>query len=249
MIKEERLNFIVEELDKRDIVRVSDITKQLDVTDMTIRRDLQDLESRGALIRVHGGAKKVPDTSHNELSHSDKVNVNIEAKEEIAQKIAAEIKTNDTVFLGAGTTIELTHKYLDVDKAKIITNSFYLFNQLKTKPNIELILIGGSFREITGCFVGTIANDFIQGIHVQKAFIGVNGITEQGMYTAHESEGLTQQLVFNNATTRYIIADHSKFNRKDFYHFFTLEEADYIITDNQIDDTLVTHYQSIIEII
>ncbi|VTU60744.1 DeoR family transcriptional regulator [Lactobacillus curvatus] [Dolosigranulum pigrum] len=69
------------------------------------------------------------------------------------------------------------------------------------------------------------------------------------MYTAHESEGLTQQLVFNNATTRYIIADHSKFNRKDFYHFFTLEDADYIITDNQIEDSLVKHYQSIIDII
>lgn len=249
MIKEERLNYILDKLKRQKFIRVSDITKELNVTDMTVRRDLQKLEEQNQAIRVHGGAKLIEENNHQELSHIDKVSINIEDKKEIAQKIAAEIYDNDTVFLGAGTTIELVHEYLEAKNVKIITNSLHLFNRIKNEERFEVILIGGTYREITGCFVGAIANDFIQNIHVQKAFIGVNALTEEGIYTYSESEGITQQLILNTSAKKYILADSSKFNQKDFYRFYSLDKADVLITNDHLDEDLKENYQKLINII
>lgn len=249
MIKEERQNYIMEKLKEHKLIRVSDITEELGVTDMTVRRDLQQLEEQNLVIRVHGGAKLVQDQSQKELSHIDKIEINIDLKKEIAKKIASEIEDNETVFLGAGTTIELVYEYLTAKNIKIITNSLHLFNRFKHDNQFEIILIGGTYRDITGCFIGTIANDIIQNIHVKKAFIGVNGVKEDGFYTFSESEGLTQQYMLNNSDVKYIIADKSKFNRKDFYRFFTLEEADYLITNDTLENNLKNEYNKIIRII
>lgn len=249
MIKEERLNYILDKLKRQKFIRVSDITKELNVTDMTVRRDLQKLEEQNQAVRVHGGAKLIEENKQPELSHIDKISINIEDKKEIAQKIAAEIYDNETVFLGAGTTIELVHEYLEAENVKIITNSLHLFNRIKNEERFEVILIGGTYREITGCFVGAIANDFIQNIHVQKAFIGVNALTEEGIYTYSESEGITQQLILNNSAKKYILADSSKFNQKDFYRFYSLDKADVLITNDHLDEDLKENYQKLINII
>lgn len=249
MIKEERLNYILEKLKNQKFIRVSEITEELDVTDMTVRRDLKRLEEQNLITRVHGGAKLIQDQSQRELSHIDKIKINIDAKKEIAQKIAKEINDNETVFLGAGTTIELVHDYITAENVKIITNSFHLFNRIKHDDRFEIILIGGTYRDITGCFVGTIANDFIQNIHVQKTFIGVNGITHDGIYTFSESEGLTQQHMLNNSGVKYIVGDQSKFNRKDFYRFYSLEQADYLITNDDLDGKIKNDYSKFINIV
>lgn len=249
MIKEERLNFILDRLKSQKFIKVSEITEQLDVTDMTVRRDLQELENQGLIIRVHGGAKLAKKAPSQELSHGDKIEINLELKKEIAKKIAAEINDNETIFLGAGTTIELVHDYITAKNVKIITNSFHLFNRFKHDSDYELILIGGRYRDITGCFVGTIANDFINGIYVQKTFIGINGVTPEGAYTFSESEGLTQQLMLNNSEVKYIIGDSSKFDRKDFYRFYTLDQADYFITNDDLDEDIKNDYKDLITII
>ncbi len=249
VIKEERLDYIMDQLKDQKFVKVSEITDQLNVTDMTVRRDLQELERQKLIIRVHGGAKLASNRSTPELSHLDKVEINIEDKREIAKKIAKEINDNETVFLGAGTTIELVHDYLTASNVKIITNSYHLFNRFKHDDQIELILIGGRYRDITGCFVGTIANDFIDRIFVQKSFIGINGITPEGIYTFSESEGLTQQLMLNNSEVKYIVGDKSKFNRKDFYRFYSLDQADYFISNDDLDEDVKSDYTDLIEII
>lgn len=249
LIKEERLSYILDKLKKQKFVRVSDITKELDVTDMTVRRDLQKLEEQNLAIRVHGGAKLVEKDNQPELSHIDKIKINIEDKKEIAKKIAGEIHDNETIFLGAGTTIELVHEFLDADNIKIITNSLHLFNRLKHDDRFDLILIGGTYRDITGCFVGTIANDLIKNIHVEKSFIGVNALTEEGIYTYSENEGIIQQRILNNSAKKYIVADVSKFDRKDFYRFYTLEQADTLITNDHLDSSIKDDYKKVINII
>lgn len=252
MIKEERLSYILDKLKQNEFIRVADITEELDVTDMTVRRDLKRLEEQNLITRVHGGAKLIDNTPRRldrELSHFDKVEINIAAKKEVAKKIAQEINDNETIFLGAGTTIEHVHEYWTANNVKVITNSLYLFNRLKDDERINMILIGGTFRKITGCFVGTIANDSINNIHVQKSFIGVNGMTTDGMYTFSESEGLIQQIILNNSETRYIVGDTSKFNRKDFYRFYDLNSTDYLITNDNINDDLRNEFSRFVDII
>jgi len=250
MLKEERQNFIIDLLNKNKVIKVGDITDQINVTDMTVRRDLQELEKKNLLVRIHGGAKIVEeDISKFELSHQEKININLEKKQDIAKKISHQINNGETIFFGAGTTIELTYDYLNIDRAKIITNSIHIFNKFKNDRRFELILVGGSYREISGAFVGTIANDFLSSIHVDKAFIGVNGIDEEFIYNSNETEGLTQLYILNNAKDKYIVADSTKFDRKDFYQFYSLVNVDYLITDKTIIPELMNKYKQLVNVI
>ncbi|MBL1227780.1 DeoR/GlpR transcriptional regulator [Enterococcus sp. BWB1-3] len=251
MIKEERQKALLAFLDKQEFVKVSDITEKIKVTEMTVRRDLKELEKQGKLIRVHGGAKAMnkKELSFFELSHIEKKNIHLKEKEEVAKKIAEQIKTGDTVFLGPGTTIELVYDYLTCDFAKFVTNSIHVFDKFKNDNRFELILIGGSYRSKTGAFVGTIANDTVASIQVHKAFIGVNGILNDAVTNSNEDEGVTQRIILQSAHKKYIIADHFKLDRQDFYKFYSLSKADYLITDSSISDELSAKYGEIIKII
>lgn len=251
MIKEERQKALLALLDKQEFVKVTDITDKINVTEMTVRRDLKELEEQGKLIRVHGGAKASgkKDLSHFELSHIEKKNIHLTEKEAVAKNIAKQINTGDTVFLGPGTTIELVYDYLTCDFAKIVTNSIHVFDKFKNDSRFELVLIGGSYRSKTGAFVGTIANDTVTNIQVYKAFIGVNGILDDFVTNSNEDEGVTQRIILQSAHIKYIIADHFKLDKQDFYKFYSLSEADYLITDHTIPTDVLARYEKIIDII
>ena len=249
-MKEERHSLILKILQENDIVKVSDLAERLTVTDMTVRRDLQGLENDGLLIRTHGGARsiaKLP-TSDFELSHVTKKEINLDEKKYVARIIAANIHENETVFLGSGSTIELVYNYLDINRAKIITNSIYVFDKFKHDERFDLILTGGSYRSKTGSFTGTIAKDFISTINVEKSFIGVNGIDGHSVFNANEEEGVIQKAILNNSRIKYIVADNDKFNKVDFYNFYDLKDADYLITDNKLSDSTKETYSKWVEI-
>lgn len=230
---------------------MTDLVNELNVTDMTIRRDLQELEDENLLIRIHGGARKVETESSHviELSHRQKREINIEQKQEIAQIIANNIQENETVFLGSGSTIEFVYDYLDLNQAKIITNSIYVFNQFKNDERYELLLTGGTYRSKTGSFTGTIANDFVSTINVEKSFIGVNALNNYSLYNANEDEGVIQRSILNNSREKYIVADFVKFDKLDFYQFYDLRDADYIITDSKLPQDTIEKYSKWVEII
>lgn len=250
-MKEERHSLILKILHENDIVKVSDLAERLTVTDMTVRRDLQGLENDGLLIRTYGGARSVvkQPTSDFELSHVTKRDINLDEKKYIARIIAANIHENETVFLGSGSTIELVYNYLDINRAKIITNSIYVFDKFKHDERFDLILTGGSYRSKTGSFTGTIAKDFISTINVEKSFIGVNGIDGHSVFNANEEEGVIQKAILNNSRIKYIVADNDKFNKVDFYNFYDLKDADYLITDNKLSDSTKETYSKWVEII
>ena len=253
LMKERRHAEILELLNQNSVIRVSELVDILNVTEMTIRRDLQELENENLLIRIHGGARKVeievttPSTL--ELSHRQKRELNLNKKQQIAKVIADNILENDTVFLGSGTTIELVYNYLNVNHAKIITNSIYVFDKFKHDERYELILTGGSYRSKTGSFTGTIANDFVKRINVEKTFIGVNTINDSSIYNANEDEGVIQRTILNNSREKFVIADISKFNKLDFYQFYDIRDADYLITNSDLPQDLEEYYSKWIKII
>lgn len=252
MIKEERHERILNLIQNQHFIKVSDIQKELQVADMTVRRDLQELEDKKKLKRVHGGATVVDYIDNSlplELSHNEKLNLHKEEKNSIAQLIAKQINDGDTIFLGAGTTIELVYNYFNSQQVKIITNSFPIFNKFKNDSRVELILIGGAYRPKTGAFIGTITNDTVASIYVQKAFIGANGILNNQIFDSNADEGVTQKNILLCADKKYIVADHSKLNKKDFYTFYSLSEADYLITDSNISKEDYKKYQKFINIL
>ena len=243
-MKESRQRIILQELDQSGVVSVKNLKELLHVTDMTIRRDLIDLEKQGLLTRVHGGAHKKVRDGLNEVSHSEKTMLNIEEKKTIAQKCAGLIVNGDTVFIGSGTTTDFIGDYLDDKDISIVTNSLPIFEKLKDNPNFDLILIGGRYRVKTQTFVGQFANNLLREIKVSKAFIGVNGIDGYNVTTANEEEGNGNAIILNNAIEKYIVADNSKFDSYSFYTFYRLDNIDAVITDENLSPKVREKYNS-----
>ena len=242
MLKKERLLILTEIVNQEGIITVADIVKQLNVSDMTVRRDLDELDKAGKILRIHGGAQSISYALDQELSHTEKQEVQKEEKKAIAKLAASYVEDGDTIFLGPGTTIEILASYLGGKKIRIITNSYPVFENLRQYDTADIIMIGGDYLKNTGAFFGPIANDNLKKLKFSKCFISANGIHNEAISTYSMAEGETQNIALNNSRTKYLLADNKKFNRDDFYNFYNLHDIDHLVTDDHISADLVTHY-------
>ncbi|MCK1991059.1 DeoR/GlpR transcriptional regulator [Peribacillus muralis] len=248
MLKKERLLKIIDIVNSKGIITVNDIMDELDVSDMTVRRDLEELDKAGKIVRIHGGAQSISHSIDRELSHHEKLGVQVEAKGKIAELAASYVEDGDSVFLGPGTTIELLAKYLLNKRIRIITNNYPVFNILTHCEVADIILIGGDYRKNTGAFVGPIANNTLQKFNFTKAFISANGIHNDEISTYSVEEGEAHQIALNNSRTKFLLVDNKKFNREDFYVFYDLHDMDYLITDDKVVKDVLTHYEQYVDV-
>ncbi|MDD3028331.1 MAG: DeoR/GlpR family DNA-binding transcription regulator [Erysipelotrichaceae bacterium] len=248
MLKRERLQKIVERVNATGIVTVNEIIEELGVSDMTARRDLDELDKEGLVNRVHGGAKKIIMDNKHEKSHIEKHELQNEEKKEIATAASKLIKDGETIFMGPGTTLEYLAQELLTKKIRVITNSLPVFNILIQSKDVDLILIGGEYRNITGAFVGSLATANIQQLKFSKAFISANGVFEGSIATYNESEGECQRRALDNSLEKYLLVDNKKFNQYDFYDFYKLADLDCIITDSKIDDETKKNFGRFVKI-
>lgn len=235
MLKTERQDTIVALVNEAGSATVTDISKRLGVSPMTIRRDLDELSSIGALVRIHGGAQRADDGSIamlvKELTNTEKESVRSDEKAQVAKVAAMLISNGDNIFVGAGTTGQALARAVSDMRLRAITNSLTVFNILKEARNIEPVLIGGDYRPTTGAFVGPMAELVGKSIGIDKAFVGVNGIYDGAVSTSNSAEGSIQRLILDRSSKRYIIADSSKVGRRDFFDFYHLSKIDALITD------------------
>lgn len=249
MLKAERHKKIIEKLEEENIIKNSELIKEFNVTEMTLRRDLKDLENKGYLIRIHGGARNKNIYLNGELLLHEKREINIENKRYIAKLAASFIKENDTVYIGPGTTNELLYEYINVSYIKVITNCLSVFQKFKNDKRFDLLLVGGKFRETTDTFVGNFANEALSKMRVNVAIVGANGIYEDGLMTYNEEEGFSQKIILDNAYEKYALCDSSKLDKKDFYKFYKLENLTAIITDKDISEFEEEEYKKYTKII
>lgn len=236
MLKKERLIAIQKAVDEKGIVNVNELIEALDVSDMTIRRDLDELAKAGKINRIHGGAQRVENIEDVELTHNEKTVVNSDLKEQVAKKAAGLIVPGDTLYLGPGTTIEPLIKYVDhPEQIRIVTNSLPVFEACK-QTDAEIVLIGG------------LAEQMLMELKFTKAFVSANGINDECVMTANAEEGQTQAVALNNAQEKIMLLDETKFNRNDFYRYYSLYNIDCIITSDGLDDSTLKHYSSYVEI-
>lgn len=116
---------------------------------MTVRKDLDELDKAGKIVRIHGGAQSISYSINQELSHAEKQALQIDEKSKIAQLAASYVEDGDTIFLSPGTTIELLAQYLINKHIRIITNNYAVFEILKQSDSADIILTGGDFRRNT----------------------------------------------------------------------------------------------------
>lgn len=238
MIKAERQDSIKRLVAERGAVSVHDIAAELEVSEMTVRRDLEELSSAGELVRVHGGARsaggRTPSMLRHEYSHAEKRGRHAAEKLAIARRAVSLIEPESTVFLGAGTTVEQMVPLLPACRLRVVTNGLSVFNMLEARHDLDLCLIGGTYRPRTGAFVGPLAEDAIAKLGLDVAFIGANGVADGQVSTSNADEGRFQQLAFDKADARYLLADASKLGRRDFYAFYRLIDLDALICDESV---------------
>ncbi len=250
MKKEERRTRIMEMLEHSGRLAVREIMDVLSVSDMTVRRDLNELSRQGVLIRTHGGAQRISfrDTGA-ERSHLEKKLLRETEKNSIAKAAADLVENGETIYLGPGTTIEALASYLKNRPLRIVTNSLPVFEVLRCSMNTDLILTGGEYRAVTGGLVGPAAVRSLEGMRFSKAFVGADGAAGGAVFTYSEAEGQIQSLALESAAEKYLAVDSTKFGRYDFCEFCRLDDFDHIITDQGIPDELLEELQGCSDII
>jgi DeoR/GlpR family transcriptional regulator of sugar metabolism len=231
MIAEERLTKIVMILKERGFAGVEYLANTLQVSSMTIRRDLGKCQQCGIIRRCHGGAM-LTGTNRQEISYEDKCREHQTVKKNIAETAAGLIKERMTIFLDAGTTtFEIAQRIKHIPRLTIATNDVYIIHALLAfEP--ELIFIGGSVQKKTGSAVGGFAEQMAKSMHFDVSFFGAHSINENFdvMTPTLEKLFLKNRLAENSSAT-YIAADHSKFNKTALYRIDSLGAYTGVITD------------------
>jgi DeoR family lactose phosphotransferase system repressor len=250
VLRRERLVKVENIVNQEGIVMVANLVNKLQVSDMTIRRDLAELEGMSRVIRIHGGAQSLDYNNQKEVPHREKKAIHHEEKRAVAKAAVSSIREGDTIFLGTGTTVELMSEFLKLSFIRVVTNSLPVFDAFrKQHPQYENILIGGNYRERTGAFVGSIANLALEKMRFSRSFVGVNGINKENIFTSNMDEGTTQRLAMNNASKRYILADYHKLNKESFYEFYKIKDIDVLVTNSEINVETTNYYEKYINLL
>lgn len=232
MLTEQRHEIILNLISEKRSVTVTELKEILHTSESTIRRDLNTLDEQGKLTKVFGGAvEKETSVFTTELSVSQKSEVNIEEKKQIAMYAAKLIMSDDFVYIDAGTTTEYMIDYLEEKNATYVTNAVTHARKLAVS-GFKVILIGGELKGITEAVVGNQAILTIDRMNFNKGFFGSNGITEKSGFTTPDiNEALVKETAFNHCHFKYVLADSSKFGKTSAVTFGNIGEAT-IITDS-----------------
>ena len=228
MFAEERHNIIVEMINKSGTVQVSDLSRELGVSLPTIRRDLEELESMGAIKKIHGGAMAVT----KELSFGERKVKNIKEKIKIAEKASKLVVDNDIIFLDAGTTVfQMVNFIKDRTNVVVLTNSIEVTIAFLDCTNMITCLIGGSVKPVSFATVGAEAIKSIKGYKVNKLFLGADGVGEDNFTVQDINEAYTKQAMMGIASEKYLLVDSSKLGKPTFVEVGKLGELTEIITE------------------
>ena len=239
MVADDRRKKILEMINRDGSVKVTGLSKLFDISEVTIRTDLADMEYKGLLTRVHGGAVSSYKPYYS-MSLNQRMSTNQEQKEIIAQKIAGMIEDNDTIMLNSGTTTLLVFRALPQNlNLSIVTNSISIALEGTANPNFNIILLGGLINSKYQFTFGDDAIRQLKSYHADKLILSVDGIdSEHGFSTYYDKEAEIDRIMLQQSSVNIVAADHSKFDRCAFTKISDLSVADYIVTDTDIPDAL-----------
>lgn len=232
---QERKKRILAALDDADNLDVHQLATQLNISPVTIRRDLQLLSYEGLLIRTHGGAMKA-ETKPPFTAFLDKATVSQERKEYIGQLAASLVKEGDTIFLDCGSTVFSMCGHLQkIAQLRVITNSLPVAAAFMHAPGVQVNLVGGEMDKERKAMHGQRAEMHIDSYHAVKAFIGVDGLSvKSGLTALSEKEASISKAMSRNADTVYLLCDSSKIGKDSYLKFAPLSLFSFLVTDKGI---------------
>ncbi len=237
---EDRRKTILDMLMRDGKVKVNKLSKLFNISEVTIRNDLSELESRGMLQRVHGGAVSTSKAYYN-MSFQERMETNREEKLRIAQAAASLIDKNDSVLFNSGTTTLYTARQLTENKNLIIvTNSISIASEIGHYDGINLILLGGNYNPQYQFTYGDDTLSALQKYNTDKLILAVDGVhPERGLTSFLHLEATIDQHMIQNATQVIVVADHTKLNRVSFSYIDKIESVDTLITDSKADKNIL----------
>jgi DeoR/GlpR family transcriptional regulator of sugar metabolism len=255
LMRADRRRKILELITQNGQVSVTDLIEMFQVSEMTARRDLADLAREGLLRRVHGGATINLGRSY-EPPYPLRTTEQITAKQAIGKAAAALIQDGDSVAFDVGTTtLEIARSLTGKQNLTIVTASLPIANEIVSRyalgADMRLLLTGGIVRAGELSMVGEFAAHAYHHLHVDKAFIGIGGISRQhGLTEYNLDDALVKRAIIATASQVIIVADSSKFGRTTFAHVAPLKAVKTIVTDRHADLALTKQLQDMaIEVI
>ncbi|PAE25767.1 DeoR/GlpR family DNA-binding transcription regulator [Bacillus sp. 7894-2] len=233
MLVAERQQKIVELVNIKSSIRVSELSEYFSVTEETIRRDLEKLERENKLKRSHGGAVRIqeedPDVAEREIT-------NVTEKKAIANEAAKLVESGDRIILDASSTAWYMAKALPNIPLTVITNSIKVSMELSKKDKIEVISTGGKLNPKSMSHVGPLAERSLDMYHVNKTFISCKGLhLENGLSDSNEEQAILKKRMAERSDKVIVMADSSKFGVKGFSQIMPINNAHHIMTDSKID--------------
>ena len=232
----ERKRYILNELQRNGSVVITDLAERIQVSSMTIRRDLNAMAEDGMVTLEHGGAV-LNNGSLFECNMICKSEINATEKQRIAAKCMEYINEGDSIFLDAGTTPnEVAVLLRGKRNISVLTHSLMVANTTANMRNIKLIMCPGEFRENSMAFLGPLTDDFIQHFQIDTLFLSLEGIDlNDGLSVVDVQDGHTKKVLVEKAKRVICIADHSKFNKSFFYKIAPVADVDLVVTDTGLD--------------
>jgi len=231
MLAIERHRRILDLLKDSESLRTIEISTALGVSDETVRKDFEVLESRGELVRMHGGVSR-PEKLRRELAFTERQAIQREEKRAIARLAVTRIQANETIFLDASSTVLTLAEFLPDLPLTILTNALNVLTALADRPNLDLMSTGGLFDAKSRSFVGLTAEKSLQRYNIHRAFLSGSGLDlVRGASESNARQAAFKERVIATSEEVVFLADHTKLGRKASFFFADLEQLHCVITD------------------
>jgi DeoR family transcriptional regulator, aga operon transcriptional repressor len=227
-------------------VSVADLSERFDVSEVTIRNDLNQLARHNLLVRTHGGALLSENFVH-ERSLDDKSNRRAEEKQRIGRLAASLVSDGDSLILDSGTTTLQVARHLRGKRdITVITNSLLVAQEMLKNAGAEVLILGGSVRSGAATAVGPFAEAELRGYACQRLFLGVDGFhLDYGLTTTDPFEAHLNKLMMQVSEKTIVVADSSKFGLRGFGRINAISYVDTLVTDDQIPREIVSRLENI----
>lgn len=236
----DRHQHIITKLRKEGNVKVLDLCSELNVSSVTIRKDLKLLEDKQLLFRTHGGGTMSnPYTADKPVKEKEKIQSG--EKSSIGEAAANLVEPNDCILIASGTTVlSLARNIYPKGNLTVITAALNVAMELIRHPEIEVIQLGGILRKSSSSVTGNYAENILEDFSCSKLFLGVDGIDlEFGLTTTNMMEAQLNKKMIKASQKTIVLADSTKFGKRGFGKICGLEDIEQIITDSGISDHMV----------
>ena len=233
MLVDERRNQLLEMVRLRGFASLPELAEQLQVSESTVRRDLDYLEEVGTAKRTHGGvfytgaSPKLPHFDERQPAQWDK-------KRQIAEVAAGLVEEGDTVLLDGGSTTYEVARLLVGRLLQIVTNSLPVANLFASHANHDLVLLGGYVYPRTGVALGPYTNDMLARLNVRRTILSVAGASERGFFNSNLLLVETERAMMEAADEVIVVADSTKFGRQSLAHLCPLEAVQHLVVDDEL---------------